>query len=83
MKRTMAEYMIHQKVPFSKERDRQELNAIMKEETMDERNVGVDEILVVLVCDDGTTETIPVTDVTYKQKYEYDYPQYTVSASGR
>jgi hypothetical protein len=38
---------------------------------------------VVLVCDDGTTETIPVTDVTYKQKYEYDYPQYTVSASGR
>jgi hypothetical protein len=59
------------------------VSSIREKETMDERNVGVDEILVVLVCDDGTTETIPVTDVTYKQKYEYDYPQYTVSASGR
>ena len=59
------------------------VSSIREKETMDERNVGVDEILVVLVCDDGTTETIPVTDVTYKQKYEYDYPMYTVSASAR
>ncbi len=37
---------------------------------MDERNVGVKEILVVLVCDDGTTETIPATDVSYKPRWE-------------
>ena len=48
-----------------------------------DRGVDVKEILVVLVCADGTTETIPVTDVSYKQKYEYDYPMYTVTASAR
>jgi hypothetical protein len=55
----------------------------MKEETMSDLREGVEvkEILVVLICDDGTTETIPATNVSYKQKYEYDYPMYTVSAS--
>jgi hypothetical protein len=45
--------------------------------------MDIKEILVVLVRDDGTTETIPVTDVSYRQKYEYDYPMYTVTASAR
>ena len=43
----------------------------------------IKEILVVLVRDDGTTETIPATNVSYKPKFEYDYPMYTVSASAR
>jgi hypothetical protein len=49
--------------------------------TQTDRGVDVKEILVVLICVDGTTETIPATSVTWKDKYAYDYPMYTVSAN--